>query len=785
MSSRWKIQQTKELRKLASDDSWCLPSSTSRGGSSSALSRAMRATELKQREAVVIPGEVDTAATVASSNVSTLTTSNVVDSPTSNPGTTKSTKKPAPSRVLVDTDLLKDSLESHIVCPLCKSNVVVSFPTVCLASSIRIQCNDPICTFVEVNKPTSTASPPLGPNSSPNKERNIDYAVNILFVLGFLTSGDGGKEASKLLGLLGLPNTTTMEKRSWPTIERSISPVIQKVTDEIMEENLHMAVEHHYGDRTSEDGKRLFDCWKDHHPLLEDNEKPKINVSADMGWQGRSSGVQYNSASGHASLVEQETRLVVALDIKSKICNVCTWYEGTDRDIRPHECVKNHVGSSGSMEPQAILDMVVDLYDRKSVVTDTIITDDDSSIKAKLKWSNEDYMMNNKTTVRPTHVTRAGNVVPRPDKGGLPGYIPEPKFLADPNHRKKTLRGVLYGVLKKRVAERHGLTKVDVIRLVNNFAYMIRTLHQLEDSDAVRVDAAKAVLEHHFDNHKYCSTSFCKRKNMTPEERKADTEKIYRCPKKDAKLYSFLHDNVLARFVTKEALHEVAHSMDTQVNESLNNSIAWLAPKNKTYCGSISLRNRICVAIGIASVGTLHYFRRIFESLQIKMTADVEHYLVLHGETRDYRITKCQEPEAKRLRNTKLHEQLKKATIELKGAIAKEGGVYQPGIGLDGGYEDDTQDEAEDGGDDAKPAAKKRKVGSSGGSRKCSACGESGHNRSNRMCSLWKPRGASKPSTTRDSEELDLMDQMAFAAEQDIPLGDADSISGGALSGIV
>ena len=174
------------------------------------------------------------------------------------------------------------------------------------------------------------------------------------------------------------------------------------------------------------------------------------------------------------------------------------------------------------------------------------------------------------------------------------------------------------GILKKKKANRHGLMKVDVIRITNNFAYMMRGLHELPSSDMF-VGAGKAVLNHHFDIHDHCSESFCRCKTMPQEEREANTEKIYRCKTKDAKLYSFLED-LLSRFLTEDALMEVGHAFDTQVNESLNNSIAWLAPKNKTYAGSRSLANRIYITIGIQSIGSLHYFKPLFEALGIDLT---------------------------------------------------------------------------------------------------------------------------------------------------------------------
>jgi hypothetical protein len=55
------------------------------------------------------------------------------------------------------------------------------------------------------------------------RERSTDYAVNVLYVLGFISSGDGGCEAAQVLGMHGLPNDTTMESRSFVTIEERIS----------------------------------------------------------------------------------------------------------------------------------------------------------------------------------------------------------------------------------------------------------------------------------------------------------------------------------------------------------------------------------------------------------------------------------------------------------------------------------------------------------------------------------------------------------------------------------
>ena len=42
------------------------------------------------------------------------------------------------------------------------------------------------------------------------------------------------------------------------------------------------------------------------------------------------------------------------------------------------------------------------------------------------------------------------------------------------------------------------------------------------------------------------------------------------------------------------------HMFDTKKNESMNNVIAYVAPKNKTMAHSMSLNNRISCVVGIS-----------------------------------------------------------------------------------------------------------------------------------------------------------------------------------------
>jgi hypothetical protein len=336
-----------------------------------------------------------------------------------------------------------------------------------------------------------------------------------------------------------------------------------------------------------------------------------------MGWQQRSSGKKYASPSGHAFFVGGLSRKPVAIEIKSKICNFCAAWkkkhppEDAESDnelpVAPHSyCTINHDGTSSAMEAVSALDMVVDMYNRLHVSVATICIDDDASTRSMLKWTNADYMKNHNTNNPPqvpkTVGKNKGELHDRPDNGKLPADIPEPAFVADPNHRKKVLTKDLRTLNQKLSADKFGMSNMDVGRIGKNYGYMIRSLKRLQEE---YLDAGKAVIEHHFDNHQYCG-AWCPRKRLTKGQLEA-TERYYRCKTRDAKLYVALN-NIVSRFITIERLREVAHSMDTQYNESINNTISWLAPKNKCYGGSQSLRNRISIAVGIVRLGLNKYF---------------------------------------------------------------------------------------------------------------------------------------------------------------------------------
>jgi hypothetical protein len=671
-------------------------------------------------------------------------------------------RKPDPTCLVLKQESLKKCIEKNCRCPTCNGPVDVKFKTLCLASNIMLLCRDKDCGYIDVSEQPSTAEIGDRNEDDPSRNRMTDYAINVLYVLGFLSCGDGCTEAARLLGLLGLPNDTTMESRSFVIIEERISPIIQSVTNEILLENLTEEVRLTFEAMADKDASD-FAMWKmaiaggDNPLVLNTSKYPPISVSFDMGWQQRSSGHKYASPSGHAFFVGGLSRKPIAIYVKSKICNYCASYKrkhGPEVEVPVHKCTINHVGTSASMESQAALAMFLELYDVMLVRVARVCIDDDASTKATLRWSNADYMRNTKSN-RPPQVPKQsgpnkGELHDRPDNGKLPAHIPEPVFVADPNHRKKVLTKDLNALAGAVVAVSHHMSKMDVTRLGKSYGYMIRNLKNLNEDQYL--DAGKAVLEHHFDNHQYCGI-WCPRKRMTNGQLHA-SDRYYRCKTKDAKLYAKLQD-MIGRFTTMARLRECAHCMDTQVNESLNNTIAWLAPKNKCYGGSQSLRNRISMAVGISTLGFDKFFVRMFYALGIAMTPNIQHFLQVKEQKRSKRIAKTKTKDAKRGRRTGMYDKLRQQEKDKRKEKKNKAGTYKSGMNMDA---EEVIHDSDDGG--GKPPAKKKTKASA--DTVCKHCGITGHSRTtSKKCLKYKPPAARTQSETQQQQQQTQDDLMA------------------------
>jgi hypothetical protein len=628
-------------------------------------------------------------------------------------------KKPPHTRVILEVSHLERAFR-NFPCPECKEPLELKLRTVCIATNIELICNNKECSYTcDLERPGSTTIH-VDDNFSGSYERMSDYAVNVLYVLGFISVGDGSTEAGRLLGLLGLPNDTTMMNRSFGIIEQRIGKFVRDLCDEIIASN----VDEEARLSMNEFDYNVWKMWAANADgtlsAMPVERLPHIDASYDMAWQQRSSGHQYNSQSGHGSLFGRCTRKLIGLVIKSKLCSFCASFkkknpEAKDNEVPYHVCWKNHEGSSGSMESSGAVQVLVDAFEKRRVVIKRLCCDDDSSIHADCQWSNADYLKNNNTDILPKvpigKGKNKGKLQDRPDKGKLPSHVPEPMFVADPNHRRKGLSGDLIKLDMSKVDDRFTMTRMDTTRLAKNFGYMARTLKDKNPEEYCQ--SANACLEHHFDNHEFCGL-WCKRK-LESDVQKKSSVKYYRCKQKDAKLYGVLKEK-MSRFCSHERLSEMAHTLDTNMNEAFNNICTWFAPKNKVFAGTGSLHNRIAFAVGINSLGVEAFFMRLFKALGIPLSPNILYYLQLKEKNRAKRLTKVKTAEAKKNKNKRKYDNMARDVKIAKMELHKRQGTYRRGMNLD-----DPDDES----NIPPAAAKKKKTGSS--KNYCEYCGVKGH----------------------------------------------------------
>jgi len=148
----------------------------------------------------------------------------------------ENTGKPPATRVILEVDSLTKMIYELSKCPDCNVPIDVDIKTTCIASHVKAACLNVECGYVlHSNLPAPMT---MHEKSKDNYNRTTDYAVNVLHVLGMMCNGNGCSEAAKRLGLLGLPNDTTMEGRSFHIIEECIGRIIHELTDETLLENL-------------------------------------------------------------------------------------------------------------------------------------------------------------------------------------------------------------------------------------------------------------------------------------------------------------------------------------------------------------------------------------------------------------------------------------------------------------------------------------------------------------------------------------------------------------------
>lgn len=434
--------------------------------------------------------------------------------------------------------------------------------------------------------------------------------------------------------------------------------------------SIDVALDQEILEQLQKDGTpRQFAAWKmgTFHPM--------VCISYDMGWQKRSSGHKYDSMSGHGMMVGQNTNKVLGYRVKSKDCRTCKKIKNTDK-IPTHKCPKNHVGSSKAMEVDSILEMLTDAWDNRSFGISTIVADDDTTMIANLKHSYKEEVSSGMMKPEDWPRTAGGNK--KADNGRLPIRVPSPQHKADPSHRKKVIGKRLYALamLPNSVAP---VDKIDAEKIKCCWGYMLsslRTMDPIKDKKEI-VRKAKAVLEHRFNNHRFCDKSWCYylQSKDSPFIYKRPKSKGYYTKQEEREKYECLKDE-LGRFMSYDVLCESIHSMTTQKNESLNTSVARLCPKSKHFGSTPTLRTRVQVAICFANMGSDVFYHSVISHLTNGQ--EYNPYINRMGKKRKQDKARQETLHFKRSRRFKLDAKHKEDV--LKERLTPQKGTYSPGI---------------------------------------------------------------------------------------------------------
>ena len=144
-----------------------------------------------------------------------------------------------------------------------------------------------------------------------------------------------------------------------------------------------------------------------------------------------------------------------------------------------------------------------------------------------------------------------------------------------------------------------------------------------------------APLDHLFDDHHLCDSTWCHKKKLLDEENtipavddhaERSKKTYYRSKIEDEPLYKAMQSKY-DKYISKEYLQHCQHSFDTQVNEGMNNSVASYANKGKHYGGTSSLLTRVYIAAGIQLVGYHHFWTSCITALEVKIPCQLHLHL--------------------------------------------------------------------------------------------------------------------------------------------------------------
>jgi len=212
----------------------------------------------------------------------------------------------------------------------------------------------------------------------------------------------------------------------------------------------------------------------------------------------------------------------------------------------------------------------------------TFISNDDSSSRAALRHLITTQILNNKIQLCPV------------DKNGWPVDKSERKvkdtgkslldnnsvntYLADLSHCHHVYGGQLYK-LELTCKE---MKKTDCECLSHNFGYAVKQNHEKTEEEFAK--AMIAVLEHHFDDHKHCNSTWCHFRDDAV--RKSDNSVRAKLRNTSIAANKRMYDEVKKihdASTTHKNLLMLMHPYDSQKNKAMNCAFLKQAPKSIVF----------------------------------------------------------------------------------------------------------------------------------------------------------------------------------------------------------
>ena len=153
----------------------------------------------------------------------------------------------------------------------------------------------------------------------------------------------------------------------------------------------------------------------------------------------------------------------------------------------------------------------------------------------------------------------------------------------------------------------------------------------------------------------------------------------YRSMVEDEKLYQQIMQCVLP-FISRDMVSMLWHTHDTNLNEAMNRSVSSFAPKDRTFCRTMSLQTRVSIAAGVQILGHYEFWNQVLTELGLTMSMSMETILKRRDRANAHRQLYRRRVDVKRKKRNPDVVKINEGIEERKRKI--KDGTYSSGIAI-------------------------------------------------------------------------------------------------------